>query len=79
MTVLTEAVEDIESELEVMLSFDGLIGDLFRPKSSVDELSFPLILEATVLMGILCCCEELATFADTSSSWELDLTKLFPN
>lgn len=79
MTVFTEAVDDIESELEVMLSFDGLMGDLFSPKSSVDELSFPLIFEATVLMGILCCCAELTGLDDTSSSWELDLTKLFPN
>ena len=49
MTVFTEAVEEMESELEVMLSLEGEIGDLLRPKSSLDELIFPLIF--TVLIG----------------------------
>ena len=44
LTVLTEAVEDIESELEVMLILEGLMGDLLRSRSSEDELSLPLIL-----------------------------------
>jgi len=44
LTVLTEAVEDIESELEVMLILEGLMGDLLRSRSSDDELSLPLIL-----------------------------------
>ena len=39
LTVLTEAVEEIESELEVTLSLEGDIGDL--PRSSVLELSLP--------------------------------------
>ena len=41
LTVLTEAVEEMESELEVTLSFEGEIGDLPVPRSSVLELSFP--------------------------------------
>ena len=38
-TVFTEAVEEMESELEVTLSLEGDIGDL--PRSSVLELSLP--------------------------------------
>ena len=52
LTVLTEAVEERESELEVTLSFEGLIGDLFSPKSSLEELNFPLIFDATDLTWI---------------------------
>ena len=40
-TVFTEAVEEIESELEVTLSLEGEMGDLPVPRSSVLELSFP--------------------------------------
>ena len=43
LTVLTEAVEEIESELEVTLSFDGEMGDLPVPRSSVLELSLPFV------------------------------------
>ena len=53
LTVFTEAVEEMESELEVMLSLEGEIGDLLRPKSSLDELIFPLIF--TVLIGWILC------------------------
>ena len=42
-TVLTEAVEEMESELEVTLSFDGEMGDLPVPRSSVLELSLPFV------------------------------------
>ena len=53
-TVFTEAVEEIESELEVTLSLDGDIGDLFRPRSSELELSLPFTLgPAVALIGIL--------------------------
>ena len=51
MTVFTEAVEEIESELEVMLRLEGLIGDLLRSRSSELELSLPLTLAVTVLTG----------------------------
>ena len=37
--MFTEAVEEMESELEVMLSLEGLIGDLLRSRSSELELS----------------------------------------
>ena len=43
LTVLTEAVEEMESELEVTLSFEGEMGDLPVPRSSVLELSLPLV------------------------------------
>ena len=53
-TVFTEAVEEIESELEVTLSLDGDSGDLLRPRSSELELSLPFTLDPTVgLMAIL--------------------------
>ena len=41
LTVLTEAVEEMESELEVTLSFEGDIGDLPVARSSVLELILP--------------------------------------
>ena len=46
-TVFTEAVEEMESELEVTLSLEGEIGDLLRPRSSELELSLPLTLGPT--------------------------------
>ena len=49
--MFTEAVEEIESELEVMLSLEGLMGDLFRSRSSELELSLPLTLAVTALTG----------------------------
>lgn len=52
LTVLTDAVEERESELEVTLSFDGLIGDRFKPRSSLEELSLPFILDATAFTRI---------------------------
>ena len=51
-TVLTDAVEERESELEGTLNFEGLMGDLFNPKSSLEELNFPLIFDATDLTWI---------------------------
>ena len=51
LTVLTEAVEDMESELEVMLIFEGLMGDLLRSRSSDDELSLPLTLALAWVLG----------------------------
>ena len=52
-TVFTEAVEEIESELEVTLSLDGDSGDLLRPRSSELELSLPFTLGPTVgLMAV---------------------------
>ena len=47
LTVLTEAVDDMESELEVMLILDGLMGDLLIPRSSLELLSLPFILAGT--------------------------------
>jgi len=53
-TVFTEAVDEMESELEVTLSFDGDIGDLLRPRSSELELSLPFTFGPAVgLTGIL--------------------------
>ena len=49
--MFTEAVEEMESELEVMLSLEGLIGDLLRSRSSELELSLPLTLAVTALTG----------------------------
>lgn len=49
--MFTEAVEEMESELEVMLSLEGLMGDLFRSRSSELELSLPLTLAVTALTG----------------------------
>lgn len=77
-TVFTEAVEESESDDEVTESLDGDMGDLLSPMSSVEEDSFPLILEAMVLTGGL---EDVDSVEDedTSSSCELDLVMLDPN
>lgn len=79
MTVFTEAVEEIESELEVMLSLEGLMGDLLRSRSSELELSLPLTLAVTVLTGWCTGCLAACLPDVISSSCELDLTKLLPN
>ena len=81
LTVLTEAVEEMESELEVTLSFEGEMGDLPVPRSSVLELSLPLVSRRPVgtrgFTGTLWPGPALLPAA--RSSWELDLTRLEPN
>ena len=77
--MFTEAVEEIESELEVMLSLEGLMGDLLRSMSSELVLSLPLTLDETVLTGWCRGCLAPWRPGVISSSWELDLTKLLPN
>lgn len=79
LTVFTEAVEEIESELEVMLRLEGLMGDLLRSRSSELELSLPLTLAVTVLTGWCTACLAACLPDVISSSCEFDLTKLLPN
>ena len=74
--MFTEAVEESESEDEVTESLDGEMGERLRPMSSVDEDSFPLILETLFLTGgrVVDTVEQ-----DPSSSCELDLTRFDTN
>ena len=73
LTVLTEAVEEMESELEVRLSLEGDIGDLPvpvwpGPRSSVLFSRPDLVFWAGP-----------ALVAVARSSWELDLARWEPN
>ena len=53
LTVVTEAVDEMESELEARLSLLGLIGDRFTPtRSSVELLSFPFNFDAAAFTVI---------------------------
>ena len=53
LTVVTDAVDEMESELEARLSLLGLMGDRFTPtRSSVALLSFPFNFDAAAFTVI---------------------------